>query len=231
MRNIFRSASPPKFGAILIVTYGRSGSTLLQGILNSSPGVIIRGENMNICFHLFKSYQAILEAQKMGGAVVENPYYGAAEMDENQYVLNLKKTIKELLVPGDTNSKITHYGFKEIRYPYVKDQLEEYLNFLKMLFPNPCFIFNTRGLENVAKSDWWAKKTKEEVFEFLGETEKRFMEFEQKNRDCSFHIRYEEIIAKSPRLEELFSFLEIPYDSNQISRVLDKPHSVWPKGK
>lgn len=36
-----------RFGSILVITYGRSGSTLLQGILNSIDGILIRGENHN----------------------------------------------------------------------------------------------------------------------------------------------------------------------------------------
>ena len=54
------------FDVILIITYGRSGSTLLQGILNSISGVLVRGENANMCYHVFYAYQAILEAKKFG---------------------------------------------------------------------------------------------------------------------------------------------------------------------
>ena len=32
------------FGYLFVVTYGRSGSTLLMGLLNSIPGYLIRGE-------------------------------------------------------------------------------------------------------------------------------------------------------------------------------------------
>jgi hypothetical protein len=34
-----------KYGSILIVTYGRSSSTLLQGVLNTIDGVRVTGEN------------------------------------------------------------------------------------------------------------------------------------------------------------------------------------------
>ena len=48
-----------KFDSVLIVTYGRSGSTLLQGILNSIEGCLIRGENDNFCFALYQAHQSI----------------------------------------------------------------------------------------------------------------------------------------------------------------------------
>ena len=36
-----------------MVTYGRSGSTLLMGLLNTLPGYLIRGENRDALHHLF----------------------------------------------------------------------------------------------------------------------------------------------------------------------------------
>ncbi len=45
--------APEGLGYLFIVTYGRSGSTLLQGILNSIPGYLIRGENRAALFHLY----------------------------------------------------------------------------------------------------------------------------------------------------------------------------------
>jgi hypothetical protein len=39
-------------GYVFIVTYGRSGSTLLQGVLNSIPGYLVRGENRQALRHL-----------------------------------------------------------------------------------------------------------------------------------------------------------------------------------
>jgi len=45
------------FPSVLIITYDRSGSTLLQGILNSIDGCLIRGENNGFCLHLFLAQQ------------------------------------------------------------------------------------------------------------------------------------------------------------------------------
>ncbi len=45
-------------GAIFIVCYGRSGSTLLTRVINTIPGACIRGENANALMHLFRVYEA-----------------------------------------------------------------------------------------------------------------------------------------------------------------------------
>ena len=57
---------PPKFAfdAVFVITYGRSGSTLMQGILNSIDGFHIKGENNGFVFKLFESYQLLVNAKE-----------------------------------------------------------------------------------------------------------------------------------------------------------------------
>src|SRR5471032_449985 len=51
-----------KFNRLFIVTYGRSGSTLLQGLLNAIPGYRIYGENGGYLTALHGAYEALVEA-------------------------------------------------------------------------------------------------------------------------------------------------------------------------
>ena len=44
---------------VVIITYGRSGSTLLQSLLNSIDGVHISGENGGIINQLYYTYKKI----------------------------------------------------------------------------------------------------------------------------------------------------------------------------
>lgn len=48
-----RPARQP-LGYLFVVTYGRSGSTLVQGLLNSIPGYLIRGENRGVLYRLYQ---------------------------------------------------------------------------------------------------------------------------------------------------------------------------------
>ena len=43
---------------VFVMTYGRSGSTLLMGILNSIPGWLLRGENRNAMRHLYDFHRS-----------------------------------------------------------------------------------------------------------------------------------------------------------------------------
>ena len=42
---------------VFVVTYGRSGSTVLQNMLNALPGHILRGENANLLAPLVRAWQ------------------------------------------------------------------------------------------------------------------------------------------------------------------------------
>ena len=47
-------------GTLLIVTYGRSGSTILQSLAQTIPGCHTAGENYNALEGLFRASQRIL---------------------------------------------------------------------------------------------------------------------------------------------------------------------------
>jgi hypothetical protein len=134
------------FESILIVTYARSGSTLLQGILNSIDGVVIRGENENLCYSLFKAHEAIVSVHGRSSISSEkstSPFYGAGLMDERYFLKEAQKLLRRLLLGKRSNDKtMPCYGFKEIRYIRNLQDLPKYLEFLAKIFPSPCFIFN-----------------------------------------------------------------------------------------
>jgi hypothetical protein len=217
------------FQSILIVTYGRSGSTLLQGILNSIDGCLIRGENNHFCFHLFKSYNAIVTAKEHGKKnSPTDAWYGASLLDEKKFIHQTKNLIKELLLADKISDKnIICYGFKEIRYDDEMDSFSEYLEFLKNIFPNVAFIFNTRNLDDVVKSAWFVKEEPEELKKRILKLESLFTEYCGRYEN-GFHITYEDVVSKSRKLEEMFRFLGVKYEPEKIDNVLSLPHSYTP---
>ena len=54
-------------GYLIVVTYGRSGSTLLQSILQSIPGYSFTGENNNVLLPLFHAFLRAEDAKKRFG--------------------------------------------------------------------------------------------------------------------------------------------------------------------
>ena len=82
MRRRIGARRGEQLGYLFIMTYGRSGSTLVQGILNSIPGYLVRGENRDALHHLFAYHQTLVkEAARVtredGSRLpVTHPFYG-----------------------------------------------------------------------------------------------------------------------------------------------------------
>jgi hypothetical protein len=215
------------------VTYGRSGSTLLQGILNTINGVLIRGENENVFYDFFKSYQKLLKVSLwQKNAILPNQaWFGMGLFNCSLFMDHLRELSRGILLADQyEGSEGLCLGFKEIRYIDVIDDLENYLDFLTDLFPNTALLFNTRNLEDVAKSGWWKNENEEEVLGKLRALEERFFEYAS-NHSNSFHIDYSDVVNKSTKLKCLFDFIGAPYHEDTVDIVLNVTHSYKPNNK
>jgi hypothetical protein len=235
-KGIPENLPPLNFDSLLIISYGRSGSTLLQGILNSIDGVVVNGENYNFCYGLYQSYKALIKSKTQHGLLAQNPFYGSEILDVDYFLSQTKETIKTLLL-GDKkdNQNIRCYGFKEIRYDETYKDLEGFLIFLEKIFPNPCFVFNTRNKEEVVKSwinlGWVHKSKKEKSLDIIEQVDTAFFNAHKLRQTNSFHITYEGIIGKSEKLVDLFSFLGAPFQRKKINDLLAIQHSYNPNQK
>ena len=219
------------FSSVLIVTYGRSGSTLLQGLLNSIDNCLIRGENNNFCYGLFNAYEALLKAKEddfkkgQNSLKVKSPWFGAAFFDENRFIKDARKLVFNQLNPDKL--KLSCIGFKEIRYANKEIdsiRLHEYLNFLEKLFPNPAFIFLTRDHDQVLNSGWWKTMNKEKNKAVLEKFEKNIALY-CINKSNVFTIDYADMVNRSEKLHDMLRFLGAPYNDINIKKVLDIKHS------
>lgn len=218
-----------RFDSILIITYGRSGSTLLQGILNSIDGCLIRGENNNFCFGLFEAYQNLLKAKTHRGHNPQHPWFGAHLLDENKMLTHMRRLVKELLVADVANAhEIRCYGFKEIRYAYLPEHdLFPYLEFLSRLFPNGAFVFNRRNLNDVMKSGWWSNIDQDWARGVLHATDRNFDEYASTHANC-YQIMYEDVVSQSAKFVGMFEFLGAPYSKDRITKTLAMPFGYDP---
>lgn len=228
------------FSSILVVTYGRSGSTLLQGILNAIDGCVVRGENYNLCYGLFSAYKSLLRSKTEfgldeGSKTPTSPWYGAWLFDEQRFIEDARQLLFRQLLGDEPMPPCI--GFKEIRYADVNNkgdsgdaELQAYLDFLGLLFPKPAFIFLTRPHAQVMKSAWWQYKEGRQV-------ERQLSKFEACNRrygegkDNVFTIDFTDIVSRSQRLQDLFAFLGAQYDAAVLETVLSTEHSYSAKPK
>ncbi|NOY61917.1 MAG: hypothetical protein GXP10_01975 [Gammaproteobacteria bacterium] len=230
-----------KYKHILIVTYGRSGSTLLQGLLNSIDSCLVRGENFHACYGLFRAFDSFQKTKKQvdveNSLLSTSPWYGASLVDEEQFLVDARALLINQLAPPKAVTYYQCLGFKEIRYLPPESEkesaamdLRNYLDFLTRLLPECALIFLTRDHEQVINSGWWKEKNP-------GVTKKRLTVFEgelanySEGKSWVFPIEYRDMTKRTQRLQALFEFLGAPYSKKKINKVLSAKHSYAPKLK
>lgn len=213
---------------VFVITYGRSGSTLLQGVLDSMPGYDVKGENYSTLVPLFRSYKrSRVTRYKFGKEHCnsQNPWYGSDEVVPDAYAKSLCDVfISEILRPKK-DTRVT--GFKEIRYGGTEfpdcEEAIEYLEFLKKFFPDARFIFNERDLAATAKSAWWAKNpgASDALKDLLLRMEKMY----EAHRGNSVWVKYDEYVKDLSKLKPLFEFLGETFSEERLKMVLSQKHS------
>lgn len=226
MKRAYPALNRPSEGYVFVVTYGRSGSTLLQSLLNEIDGYCIRGENENALFHLMQSWYAVANSEPMRGARQagrvlrrNDPWFGAERIDPDHFAKALADFfVREVLQP-DPGLRVS--GFKEIRFHDQPALFAPYLNFMRRFFPKARFIFNTRNHDAVCKSGWWATMNPVRVKAQLVAAEKLFDGYIANHPDCTIKLHYDNYVADRTRLGRLFDFLGEPYDAALVDRVMD----------
>jgi len=215
----------PEGGYVFIVTYGRSGSTLLQNVLNHIDGYCIRGENSNTLASLARAWNAVdqdrvmqrLRRQKTATAP-SDPWYGAENVDPAQYGRMLADTfVRAILQPGP-DTRVA--GFKEIRFHHNPEFFNRYMTFMRRFFPKARFVFNTRDHAAVARSGWWAQQDAATVIAKLERAEQLYAAAAERFPRRSLRLCYDDYNGNPEALRPLFDFLGEPFDGDMVARVL-----------
>lgn len=211
---------------IMIVTYQRSGSTLLQSILNSSDECTIRGENYNMLYYVFQSFLAAEDAmqyiQKGNITAVDWPFFGAEFFDKEKYFCGVLSSFVDNILKIPQNSKVKHIGFKEVKYTEFGEKLPRFIDLMRQCIPNLRVIFNFRNLDDVSKSAWNARMDKETLLKSLSNFEKIANEYANTHDSFASVVVYDRYLEDIKILERLFKFLDIPYDEMKVKSVLEK---------
>ena len=212
----------PGLDYVFIATYGRSGSTLLQGILNSTPGYLIRGENDGVLYHLFRFHQlATARRLRLKGRhlTATHPYFGIDDYPEQVALQRLRAVVIDTLLRPAADTRVT--GVKEIRWdqPY----LLKYAAFLRQLFPGARFIVNTRDHDEVRQSKWWARRP--DALEQIGARESKLMRLAESLGEDAYQVHYNDYVSDPTVLTDLFSWLGEDFDVDRVRRTMAQRHS------
>jgi hypothetical protein len=221
------AVAPAKYRRAFIVTYGRSGSTLLQGVLNALPGYLVRGENYDAMRHLellfhrlprFGLQRAGEALEHSGVSEPKDPFFGFEAFNDAEIARAIAAMLDSLLLRDADPAAIRCLGFKEIRFS--PENLEKKVAFLRQVFPGCAVLYNTRNPADVVQSEF--QKDKEVDY---------FERFNTLLEECSkadphaFLVRYEDVARGTGTLEGLHAFLDEPFDRARIEAVLAVKHS------
>ncbi|HET6877164.1 MAG TPA: sulfotransferase [Jatrophihabitans sp.] len=234
---------PDAFEYVFVVTYGRSGSTLVQGLLNTLPHTLVRGENNLYILGLFRA-QALARTFKRKYEKFSEPpssaFYGLREMDLAAFAESAGElTTRQLLgsVPAD---RLRRIGFKEVLWHRIKPgETKSFFNFFEQAFPNAKYVLNQRDHEQVLGSGFWQKQDADEGKQALLRVEEIQAFLRETRPERTFDIRYEVLTGDDPaaaeaQLRGLAQFVTGSCDAALLARLhetMKRGHGPNPFGK
>lgn len=213
----------PDLSYLFVVTYGRSGSTLLQGILSATPGVMIRGENGGVLQQLFTFHDTVRGHQarlaRPEPLPPTHPWWGVDGYPRESALREMRLLMLGTVLRPTPDTRVI--GFKEISW--LPGQLPEYLEFVRAVFPGARFILNTRNLDDVAQSKWWADRP--DARSELQAMEEQYVAAVAGLGDAAYRLHYDDWVADPTALRGLFEWLGEDFDEARVRAVMDVPHS------
>lgn len=208
---------------LFIVTYGRSGSTLLQGILSSIPGVMIRGENGGVLRELFRFHDTARghreRLERSAPLPASHPWWGIDGYPDSTALRDIRTLLLETVLRPDPGTRVV--GFKEI--DWMHDRMGDQLEFVRAVFPGARFVLNTRNLADVATSKWWACNPN--AMAELQTMERQYVEALGALGDGAYRVHYDDWVADPSALRGLFEWLGADFDEQRVRDVMTVPHS------
>jgi hypothetical protein len=212
---------------LFVVTYGRSGSTLLQGILNSADGVTVRGENGGLLLDLYRLHTtATKHRERLASSSPlprEHPWWGIDGYRDETAYRGFRNLLLETVLRPELGTQVV--GFKEIDWVRadMPGELPGVLAFTRSVFPGARFVLNTRDLADVAQSKWWAGR--DDAHEVLTAMEREIVDALAPYGDATYRVHYDDYVADPTVLRGLFEWLGLEFDESRVRAVMDVRHS------
>ena len=221
-----RADSDDDLSYLFVMTYGRSGSTLVSGLLNALPGYDIRGENEHALHDLFDYHCRLVRLKERWPAkvsrVATHPFFGIGDVPLKRSLDGIRRLALETVLRPQADTRVV--GFKEIRW-YHQD-MEEYVAWLREVFPGARFLVNTRDNDSVLSSGWWAKGDVDHNRAHLAETEQRILSVAADLGDAAYHLHYDDYVADPTVLLGLYEWLGEAWDEASVRATLAVRHSL-----
>jgi hypothetical protein len=207
---------------VVVVSYGRTGSTLLQGILMTAPNVLIRGEQGGTVGHLESWYDELCRHQSRLTRRYEtsrrHPFFGIGGFRRDEALRRIRLLLVESLLRPQRDTAVI--GFKENKWP---DDILGTLRFLQRVFPEVRFVINTRDLNAVADSGFWGRRPYAEAV--IRQRHDAVVAAADELGETAYRVHYDAWVSNPQELRGLFDWLGIRFDLQRVAEVMAQPHS------
>ena len=217
--------------SLYVVTYGRSGSTLLTGYLSKLPGVDLKGENYLFPLPLAEAESRLADAValKYGGRQrSSSPWYGSHLFNLPRWQRDIRRALLNQLYPRQIIPKTI--GFKEIRWWYRLSEadFDSKLQWLIGIRPPGGIVFLTRNLDKTMSGAWWATQSDEERAKSragLERFEKLAIAYAAAHPEHSVHVTYEEFTTSPEPARRICTLLGTPFKEHVWKSTLGERYS------
>jgi hypothetical protein len=224
--------------ALFVVTYGRSGSTLVQGILNTLPRTLVRGENGFFVLDLFRGTERALrfgERHRAHGARnTRSAFFGVHGLRRRVFVTHLRRLVRTALLAEHSRGDVDRLGFKEVLwYELAPEETEPFFTWLEQLFPGARYVLHTRDRASLPSSGFWRFEEPEAVFAKVDRVVEIQDHLARTRPDRVLATSYERLAdpdARDAELRALATFATGHCDEETLVTlrgVLDTRHGPW----
>jgi hypothetical protein len=213
---------------LFVLSVGRTGSTLVQGVLNSVPGVVIRGENGGLLLDLYHLHAKALHhrdrlARTETLLSATHPWWGMDGYPEDLALREFRHLATDLLLRPPAGAHTV--GFKEISWP--DGEVQPFVDFLRDVFPGARFVLSTRRLEDVATSGFWANRA--DAMPRLTALDASVRAAMSGLGSDALVVDYDDIDGRPDGFRPLFDWLGLAFDRDAVAAVVSQPHSYAPR--
>lgn len=157
-----------RFRYVFVVTYGRSGSTLVQGLLNALPRVLVRGENDFYLLHLYRALAAVRAFRELhgehGSRNVTSAFYGVKAIRRSAFMQAMNDIVTTSVIGNLDADDFDVLGFKEVVWHRIEpEETAGFFDTMDKAFPGVRYVLNTRDPEQVLGSGFWQKTDADEA--------------------------------------------------------------------
>lgn len=225
-----RAKAPTDYGFVVVVAPGRSGSTLIQGMLNEIPGTLVRGENNLYLYGIYQAYRDFLAFQELHRSnrhrQLISPFYGLMELRKGMWV----RFVRNLFVTGalgaESPQEVQRLGFKEVLWHRVTAaDTEGFFDFLDAALPGVRYVLNTRDPEVVVGSGFWTGQDRDKAIAKVERVHEIQAFLRTTRPERVFDTRYEivtgeDVAARDAQLSGLIEFVTgSPASRDVLARV------------